>query len=74
MIVFAGLAVLLLRLWSLQVLQHDQYQVKAEDNRVRTVVTPAPRGEIVDDQGNTLATNRTSLVITVDRSVLDRQA
>jgi len=74
MIVFAGLAVLLLRLWSLQVLQHDQYQVKAEDNRVRTVVTPAPRGEIVDDKGNTLATNRTSLVITIDRSVLDRQA
>ena len=74
MIVFAGLAVLLLRLWSLQVLQHDQYQIKAEDNRVRTVVTPAPRGEIVDDKGNTLAANRTSLVITIDRSVLARQA
>jgi penicillin-binding protein 2 len=74
MIVFAGLAVLLLRLWSLQVLQHDQYQVKAEDNRVRTVVTPAPRGEIVDDKGYTLAANRTSLVITIDRSVLARQA
>jgi penicillin-binding protein 2 len=74
MIVFAGLAVLLLRLWSLQVLQHDQYQVKAEENRVRTVVTPAPRGEIVDDKGNTLAANRTSLVITIDRSVLARQA
>ena len=74
MIVFAGLAVLLLRLWSLQVLQHDQYQVKAEDNRVRTVVTSAPRGEIVDDKGNVLAENRTSLVITIDRSVLARQS
>jgi penicillin-binding protein 2 len=73
-LVFAGLAVLLLRLWSLQVLQHGQYQVKAEDNRVREVVTPAPRGMIVDDKGNALATNRTTLVITIDRTTLARQA
>ncbi len=73
-VVFAGLAVLLLRLWSLQVLQHNHYQVAAEDNRVRTVVTKAPRGLIVDDRGYALAENRTSLVITVNRSTLDRRA
>ncbi len=73
LLIFAGLAVLLLRLWSLQVVQHGRYQVAAEGNRVREVVSPAPRGLIVDDKGNALATNRTSLVITVDRSVLDRQ-
>ena len=73
LLIFAGLAVLLLRLWSLQVVQHGRYQVAAEGNRVRQVVTPAPRGIIVDDKGNPLAVNRTSLVITVDRSVLDRQ-
>ncbi len=73
-IVLAALGVLLLRLWSLQVLEHGRYQVAAEGNRVRQVVSPAPRGAIVDDRGNALAVNRTALVITIDRSVLARQA
>jgi penicillin-binding protein 2 len=37
-------------------------------------VLPAPRGDIVDDQGRPLADNRQSLVIAVDRSVLSKQA
>ena len=73
-IVFAALSVLLLRLWSLQVFEHGRYQVTAEGNRVREVVSQAPRGIIVDDQGKPLATNQTSLVITIDRSALDRQS
>jgi penicillin-binding protein 2 len=73
-VVFAVLAVLLLRLFSLQILEHDHYQVAAEGNRERTVVSPAPRGIIVDDKGVPFATNQTSLVITVDRSVLARQS
>ncbi len=72
-IVFVALAVLLARLWSLQIFQHNRYQVTAEGNRVRQVVSEAPRGMIVDDKGKPLATNRTELVITIDRSVLDRQ-
>jgi penicillin-binding protein 2 len=72
-IVFAALAVLLFRLWSLQVFEHGRYQVTAEGNRVREVVSQAPRGIIVDDQGKPLATNKTALVVTIDRSVLDRQ-
>jgi penicillin-binding protein 2 len=72
-IVFATLAVLLARLWSLQIFQHDRYQVTAEGNRVRQVESQAPRGMIVDDKGKPLATNQTELVITIDRSVLDRQ-
>lgn len=72
-VVFAALAVLLFRLWSLQVFEHGRYQVTAEGNRVRQVVSQAPRGIIVDDQGKPLATNKISLVITIDRSVLDRQ-
>jgi penicillin-binding protein 2 len=66
-------ATLAMRLWSLQVLQSDHYQSAAEDNRVREAVTPAPRGMIVDDMGRTVASNRTTLVVSVDRSVLDRQ-
>ena len=66
-------ATLAMRLWSLQVLQSDHYQSAAEDNRVREAITPAPRGLIVDDMGRTVASNRTTLVVSADRSVLDRQ-
>lgn len=72
-LVISLFATLAMRLWSLQVLQSDHYQSAAEDNRVREAVTPAPRGEIVDDMGRMVASNRTTLVVSVDRSVLDRQ-
>src|SRR3954454_14390158 len=72
-LVISLFATLAMRLWSLQVLQSDHYQSAAEDNRVREAVTPAPRGMIVDDMGRTVASNRTTLVVSVDRSVLDRQ-
>ncbi|WP_250290555.1 penicillin-binding protein 2, partial [Frankia sp. CiP1_Cm_nod1] len=61
------------RLWTLQILNGDHYRHLAETNRVREVVTPAIRGLIVDDQGQPLVRNRTSLVISVNRSVTDRQ-
>ncbi|MBX6389635.1 MAG: penicillin-binding protein 2 [Frankia sp.] len=61
------------RLWVLQVLDGDRYRRVAETNRVREVVTPAPRGMILDDQGEELVRNRSSLVISVNRSVTDRQ-
>jgi len=61
------------RLWVLQVLDGDRYRAAAQGNRVREVVTPATRGLIVDDQGHPLVQNRTSLVISVNRSVTDRQ-
>jgi len=61
------------RLWVLQVLDGAHYRRVAEDNRVREVVTPAPRGLILDDQGKSLVRNRTSLVISVNRSTTDRQ-
>jgi penicillin-binding protein 2 len=61
------------RLWYLQVMEGSQYRKVAETNRVREVVTPATRGLIVDDRGRALVRNRTSLTISVDRSVTDRQ-
>ncbi len=61
------------RLWTLQILNGGHYRHLAETNRVREVVTPATRGLIVDDQGRALVRNRTSLVISVNRSVTDRQ-
>ncbi|CAI7980272.1 penicillin-binding protein 2 [Frankia sp. Hr75.2] len=62
------------RLWVLQILDGERYRQVAETNRVREVVTPATRGMIVDDEGQPLVRNRTSLVISVNRSTIDRQA
>ena len=59
-------AALFARLWFLQVMTAPEYQVAAESNRVRVVQVEAPRGRILDRNGNELVTNRRSIVITVD--------
>ena len=63
---------LLARLWYIQVVGGDVYQAAAQDNTVRDIEIPAPRGLIVDAEGRPLVANRTSWVVTVDRDVLDR--
>ena len=65
-------ATLFARLWYLQVVGQETYQAAAVSNAVRDVDIPAPRGLIVDDQGRPLVANRTSWVVTVDRSVLTK--
>ena len=60
------------RLWWLQVASSEQLQQAAVLNRDREVLVPALRGTIVDAKGRTLAGNRVSLVITVDRAVLTK--
>ena len=47
-------AVLFLRLWALQVLSGDKYLAVANDNRVRTLRLEAPRGPVLDRNGNVL--------------------
>src|SRR3978361_481107 len=65
-------ATLFARLWYMQVVGEQTYQAAAVNNSVREVDIPAPRGLIVDDQGRPLVANRTSWVVTVDRSVVDK--
>jgi penicillin-binding protein 2 len=72
-LVFSLLITLFARLWFLQVIAADDYAQAADQNRTRKVLTPAPRGNIVDAVGRTLVANRVSLVITVDRSALAKQ-
>jgi penicillin-binding protein 2 len=60
-------ASLVTRLWFLQVLAAEKYRSEVGNNVVRTLETPAKRGQILDDQGNVLVDNRISLVITVNR-------
>ncbi|ONI76557.1 penicillin-binding protein 2 [Kribbella sp. ALI-6-A] len=69
-LVFSLFCTLFARLWYLQVMAGDSYANAADNNRTREVLTPAPRGTIVDALGRTLVGNRVSLVISVDRSVL----
>lgn len=58
------------RLWFLQVLAGDRYAELAESNRVRQVVTDAPRGRILDRNGLELVGNRAALTISADRQLL----
>lgn len=60
------------RLFYLQVADGPRYQQAALDIQSRDIVTPALRGLIVDNEGNLLAMNRAGLMITADRSVLDK--
>lgn len=52
-----GFGVLLTRFVYLQVVQHDYYQTKAEDNRISIVPIAPNRGLIVDRNGVVLADN-----------------
>jgi penicillin-binding protein 2 len=65
-------ATLLARLWYIQVVGAADYQAAAQENTIRDIEIPAPRGLIVDAMGRPLVANRTSWVITADRDVLDR--
>ncbi|MCC7353548.1 MAG: penicillin-binding protein 2 [Anaerolineae bacterium] len=58
-------AILAFRLWQLQMVQHGEFRVKADDNRSRLVDLDAPRGVIYDRYGRTLARNRPSFNVSV---------
>jgi penicillin-binding protein 2 len=53
-------AVLIVRLWYLQILNGEEYERFSKSNRIRLVRIPAPRGRILDREGRELVTNRPS--------------
>jgi penicillin-binding protein 2 len=57
MVVLAAFAVLVFRLWALQILSGAQYLNAAENNQLRTVRIQAPRGAILDRDGAVLVRN-----------------
>ncbi len=71
-IVVSLFAALFSRLWYLQVMSGSQYQVAADNNRIRIVAEEAPRGRILDTLGRVIVDNRISVQVTVDRSVLGK--
>ena len=56
-------AVLLLRLWALQVLSGTKYVGQAQANSFRTVRVQAPRGQILDRNGIPIVTNAAAWAI-----------
>ncbi|MDO7869078.1 penicillin-binding protein 2 [Nocardioides jiangxiensis] len=69
-LVLALFSTLLVRLWYLQVASGDDYRAKAASQSVREVVVQPDRGLIVDAQGRPLVANRSSWVVSIDRTTL----
>ncbi len=55
------------RLWWLQVVNHEVYAERAEQNRIRELLIPARRGTIYDRNGKILVDSRPSYNIIVSR-------
>lgn len=72
-LIFSLLATLLARLYFLQMLSGDMYRAAAASNTLREVASPAVRGLILDQAGRPIVSNRTALVVTVDRAILQRE-
>lgn len=64
---------LVARLFYLQLVVGEEYAAQAASNTTREVITPAVRGLILDQRGRPLVANRTSLVVSVDRTILARE-
>ncbi len=62
--------VIFFRLWYLQILSGEQYVQQANANRVRDLPIPAPRGEIIDRNGQTLVSSRITNAVQIVPSAL----
>lgn len=59
-VIIIFIAILVARLWFLQIHQGDTYITLADNNRVRMLDIIAPRGNILDQQGRLIVANRPS--------------
>ena len=62
-VVWLIILVLLLRYFQIQILGHDRYSKKANANRIRKVTTSAPRGLILDRNGQILVDNLPTYIL-----------
>ncbi len=63
-------AIIFFRLWYLQVLSGEQYVQKADANRVRDLPIAAPRGQILDREGQPIASSRITNAVQIVPSAL----
>src|SRR5438105_14190534 len=66
-IIASVLLVLAFGFWNAQIVQSGYYQLRAEQNRIREIPLPAPRGRIYDRHHKLLADNRPSYNIMLIR-------
>jgi penicillin-binding protein 2 len=69
-VALALFVVLFFRLWFLQILNGKEYLAEARNNRTREFRVSAPRGSILDRNGDVLVDNRTSLALQIDPNKL----
>jgi penicillin-binding protein 2 len=67
-VALAIFGILFFRLWALQVLAGPKYLDAALSNQIRSIPVEAPRGPVLDRNGNPIVTNKptTSVQLTVD--------
>lgn len=70
-VVMLFFALILSRLWFLQIHHGGEYEKRAENNRVRTRQIVAPRGQIFDRHGQPIVTNRPSFNVVLIREDSD---
>jgi len=68
--IILGFLLLLAGLWKVQILRHNHYAARAEQNQIRSIRWVAPRGKILDRYGRPLANNRRSYTLSVTRKDL----
>lgn len=61
----------ILAFWYLQVVEGERYARLAEENRIRRVEVPAPRGAILDRDGKILVHNRLAFSIVAERHKME---
>ena len=71
-LVFSLFLTLFARLYYLQVVGGEEYHAQAASQSVREIVVQPQRGLIVDAMGRPLVANRTSWVVSIDRTMLDK--
>lgn len=69
LILFIFLITLILRLFTLQVVRASYYSKLSDENRIRTVIIPAPRGIIFDRNNNALVRNVPAFSVLQDGKV-----
>lgn len=54
-----------------QVLQHDRYKLQSQENRLRSIPLPAPRGIIYDRTGKVIAENLPGYAVSISPTSVD---
>ena len=66
-VVTAAFAALAISFWIFQIAQHEKFREMAEENHIRRLPLPAPRGVLLDRDGKVLVENRDSYSIALVR-------